>query len=78
MHKDFEVYAQEDDIDDAEECNSSTKYIRRMMVAVYTKEAMKRATPTGFPARGKGKSHLIQKDNLPRLHPHGIKAIISK
>lgn len=78
VHDDYEVYADRDDIEEAEESNSATKYIRAMMTAVYTRQSMKQATPSGFPARGKGTKHIKEEESRPRLHPHGIKAILSK
>ena len=78
MHEDYEVYALKEDIDEAESSKSTSQYVRRMCIAVYTPNALKNATPSGFPCRGKGRDTYKNGGLLPRLHPHGIKAIISK
>lgn len=78
LHENYDVYVLKADLDQAVKFPKASIFLRQMVGKVYTDEALKSATPRGFPGRGKGRSACRKKKTLPRLHPDGLDALLGK
>lgn len=63
----------------AEESNSATKAVRRLLDGVFTLESLLQCTVSGLPPRGKGRQAYADPSSIKKfLEPAGVDAIIDK
>lgn len=63
----------------AEESNSATKAVRRLLEGVFTLESLLHCTVFGLPPRGKGRQAYADRSSIKKvLEPSGVDAIIGK
>jgi len=81
LHEDHPtVFVLKKDLDKHMKSPTASIFLRQMVDKVYTREALRSATPGGFSARGKGKVYYKKKARAvkPRLHPDGLEALAGK
>lgn len=75
-----EIYCTSKLYRDAEESNSATKAVRRLLEGVFKLQSLLECTVSGYPPRGKGReAYAGQVDSVKNfLTPAGVDAIIGK
>lgn len=74
----YNVYVLKNDHERMSLAKTCKSYCGKMVDKIYTLEALRSATPRGFPPRGKGRSSYKKKAVPPMLHQDGIAALIGE